>query len=310
MSDITVCILSFNRPAYLCEAVASVLAQKKAPKEIVILDNGSESDVLKAVTTYLRTGVRWVGADITQPHIWNFRRAIAEIQSEYVFVMHDDDRLCPDFIDKQIKFLEANPSVVAVACNAYLIDENGNRNGRMLRPDFIDAGAELYRCSVDVALRYASDSCIPFASIVFRMEYVRKVEIREEFAKVYDAVFLCDMAEIGIVAYQSGRLYECRIHPGQDSSSFPSDLMEKLGQFFWTRESKNNQDIALLHKLLIKQHTSRNLRRILAALKVPISLRNLFGELRKIRDEMFSFPAAGDLFLHAIKKILTAKKIK
>ena len=118
------------------------------------------------------------------------------------------------------------------------------------------------------------------------------------------------MAEIGLVAYQPGILYECRIHLGQDSSSFPSDLMEKLGQFFWTRRSKNNQDIALLHKLLIKQHTLRSLRRILAALKVPISLRNLFSELHKFRDEMFSFRAAGGGVLYAIKKILITKKIK
>jgi hypothetical protein len=223
--------------------------------------------------------------------------------------MHDDDRLCSDFIEKQIEFLEGNPSVVAVTCNAYFIDENGKRNGCMMRPDFIDAKAELYRCSVDIALKYASDVCIPFSPVIYRTEFVRKVEFHEEFGKVSDAVFFCDMADIGSVAYQSDRLYECRIHPGQDSSSFPPDLIEKLEKFLWTRRSKNNQDIALLHKQLIKQHTSRSLRLILVELKVPVSLQNLFGELHKTRDEMFSYSAALNLFYHAIKKFLT-KKIK
>lgn len=313
MIDITACILSFNRPTYLCEAIASIQAQTKGPKDIVIFDNGSEGDVLKAVTSYLRTGVRWVGSsDVTRAANWrqNFRRSITEVQSKYVFLMHDDDRLCPNFIDKQIEFLEANPSVGAVTCNAYRIDEKGKRNGHMFRPDFIDAEAELYGCSVDVALIFARDSCFPLPPVVYRTEFVRKVEFREEFENVSDAVFFCDLADIGIIAYQPDALYECRMHPGQDSSSIPLDLIEKLERFFWTRRSENNQDIALLHKLLIKQHTSRNIRRILTALKAPSSLRNLFSELCKIRDKMFSFPAAGDLFLHAIKKILTAKKIK
>jgi glycosyltransferase involved in cell wall biosynthesis len=311
MSNITACILSFNRPAYLCEAVASVLAQTKAPKDIIIFDNGSESDVLKAVTSYLRMGVRWVGVATPKPLNWrpNFRRAVAEVRSEYVFIMHDDDKLCSDFIEKQIEFMEANPGVVAVTCNAYLIDENGKRNGRILRPDFIDAKAELYRCSVDIALKYASDSCIPLSPTVYRTEFVRKIEFREEFEKVSDAVFFCDMADIGSVAYQSDRLYECRIHPGQDSSYISPDLIGKLEKFLWTRRSKNNQDIALLHKQLIKQHTSRSLRLILVELKVPVSLQNLFGELHKTRDEMFSYSAALNLFYHAIKKFLT-KKIK
>jgi len=313
MTDITACILSLNRPKYLCEAIASIQAQNKAPKDIVIFDNGSESDVLKAVSSYLRTGVRWVGSsDVTMTSNWrqNFRRAITEVQSEYVFLMHDDDRLCPDFIDKQIEFLEANPSVGAVTCNAYRIDEKGKRNGYMFRPDFIDAEAELYGCSVDVALIFASDSCFPFPPVVYRTEFVRKVEFREEFGKVSDAVLFCDLADIGIIAYQPVALYECRMHPTQNSSFFPTDLLEKLERFFWTRKSENNEDIALLHKLLIKQHTSRNIRRILTALKAPSSLRNLFSELRKISDEMFSFPAAAGLFLHAIKKILITKKIK
>ena len=265
MSDLTTCILSYNRPAYLCEAVASVLAQTKVPKETVIFDNSTESDVLKAVTSYLRTGVRWVGADTTKIGTCasNFRRAVAEVRSKYIFIMHDDDKLCSDFIEKQIGFLEANPSVVAVTCNAYFIDKDGKRNGRMMRPDFIDAKAELYRCSVDIALSYASDICLPFSPTVYRTEFLRKVELREEFEKVADAVLFCDMADIGSVAYQSDRLYECRIHPGQDSSYISPDLIEKLEQFLWTRGSKNKQDIVLLHKLLIKQHTSRNLRQIL-----------------------------------------------
>ena len=123
MLDVTVCILSFNRAAYLREALASVLAQTKAPQDIAIFDNGSQGEVLEAVKGYLEKGVRWVGSEVTMSAIWNFKRAVADTKSKYVLVMHDDDRLCRDFLEKQIEFLEENHSVVAVACNGYLIDE-------------------------------------------------------------------------------------------------------------------------------------------------------------------------------------------
>lgn len=300
--DITACILSLNRPAYLHDAVASVLAQTKAPNDIVIFDNGSKREVLAAVEEFLSQGVRWQGSDFTRSVFWNFRRAAAEAKSKYIFIMHDDDKLCEDFLDKQIAFLEANPSVVAVSCNAYLIDEDGKRNGRMLLSDSVDSKVELFECSVDIALRYASDSCIPFSPVVFRSEILKQVDLRDEYEKVCDAVFFCDMADIGIVAYQSSALYECRVHGGQDSSYFSHEIMEKLEKFFWTRKTKNVDDLAKLNNLLIRQHTSRNLRRFWGVLKKPPSLRVLLSELSEVLDGIFSPVVALKIIISAATK--------
>jgi len=302
MLDVTVCILSFNRAAYLREALASVLAQTKAPQDIAIFDNGSQGEVLEAVKGHLEKGVRWVGSEVTMSAIWNFKRAVADTKSKYVLVMHDDDRLCRDFLEKQIEFLEENHSVVAVACNGYLIDENGNRSGLTLRGNPAEAEAELYKCSAHVALKYAGDSCIPFSSVVYRTHSVRETDFREEFGKVCDAVFFCDMADRGTIAFQPKALYECRVHSGQDSSHFPSDLMDKLEQFLWTRRSDSAQDITTLHQLLIKQHTARRIRSIIRSLTETVSIRGFFSELQKCQNEMFSFSAALKLFFGVMRR--------
>jgi glycosyltransferase involved in cell wall biosynthesis len=283
MINITVCILSFNRAAFLSEAIASVLEQTKRPVEIIVFDNGSTDDVYQAVRAFQEKGVRWIGSEKTNSSIWNFKRAVSEAQSEYVFVMHDDDKICPDFLEKQFAFLQANPEVGAVTCNGYIIDETGKRNGRVIRSEFTNKKAELYKCSVDIAIRYASDSCIPFSPVVYRTELARKVNFREEF---------------GIIAFQSDALYECRVHAGQDSTHFPLDLVEKLERFFGTRKSENEQDIILLRKLLIKQHTARTLRMILAA-------RNLRGDLKRLNDEMFSFFAVFKLAVEMLNRKIT-----
>ena len=288
MLEVTVCILSLNRPKYLCEAIASVLLQTHSPKEIIVLDNGSESDVYKALKEYLKRGIRWEGADITQAAAWNFRRAALEAKTKYVLVMHDDDRLCANFLCEQIKFLENNPLVLAVSCNGYLIDEEGKRNGRLLMPKQENSKFELYECSGDVALKYANDMCIPFSPTVYKSEILHQVYFREEYDKVIDAVFFCDIADIGAIAYQASPLYECRAHAGQDSSHFSLDVMLKLENFFWTRKVKNENDRSKLHKLLVVQHTSRNLRHFLNVLKRPKSVGFVCNEFKNVWDGVFS----------------------
>jgi glycosyltransferase involved in cell wall biosynthesis len=304
--DVTACILSLNRPEYLRDAVASVLAQTHAPKDMVIFDNGSKSDVLTAVEEYLKKGVRWQSVDVTRTVFWNFRRAVVEAKTKYVFMMHDDDRLCPDFLEKQIDFLEKNSDVVAVSCNGYLIDEDGKRNGRLLMPNFEYSKVERYECSGDIALKYASDSCIPFSPVVYRAEILNQVDLREEYEKVCDAVFFCDIADIGTVAYQSNALYECRVHGGQDSSYFSPEIMVKLENFFWTRKAKNDKDLSKLRQFLISQHTSRNLRLLLEAIKNPKSFRAIFKEMGNVWDGVFSPLAAVKIVINALVKRVTA----
>lgn len=310
MLDVTVCILSYNRADYLSEAVASVLAQTNHPRDIAIFDNGSERGVYESMSGYLNSGVSWIGSDVTRSAIWNFRRAVAAAESKYVLVMHDDDRLCRDFLEKQIEYLESNPGVIAVACNGYIIDENSRRTGLTILANQADGDVELYECSAHVAMKYAGDSCIPFSSTVYRTRYVREIEFREEFGKVCDAVFFCDMADAGAIALNTKPLYECRVHPGQDSIHFPTELMEKLERFFWTRGSASSLDIDLLHKSLVKQHTSRIIRKILATMSAPGSLRYLLSEVAKVKSTMFSFPAALGLLVNVVKKRLTAAWMK
>lgn len=300
--NMTVCVLSFNRASYLCEAIESILAQTRKPEKVLIFDNGSKSDVHDAVEHYLGNGVRWIGTDLTHSHIWNFKRAIASTSTNYVMVMHDDDRLCADFIEKQLAFLDANPEVGAVTCNGYLMNESGNRSGRLLRTNFLDTQADIYKCSADVAMVYANDSCIPFSPLVYKTESVKKIVLQEDFGKVYDAVFLCDFADREAIGYQAMALYECRIHAGQDSSHFPVELMKKLESFFWTRKSDKEKDMARLRNLLVRQHTARIMRQIFDSFRDFRSAELIFSSILRTKEEHFSMRAVCSICSHAFAK--------
>lgn len=267
MLDITVGIMSYNRSEYLREAVSSVLAQTRRPKSIVIYDNGSNKCVFESVEELLGDEVQWMGVDVNHPFVWNFNRVMFGNASKYVMMLHDDDRLCPNFLEAQIGLLESDNSLVAVSCNGYFIDGAGNRNGRTLVPVVGNSPVELYKSSGQVALKYASNSCIPLSPTIYRRQRASAVKFREDFGKVCDAVYFCDMAEIGSIAYQTMPLYESRLHSGQDSSYFPYDLMNQLEQFFLSRKCITDEESENLHKLLLAQHTARNLKQIFQCVK-------------------------------------------
>ena len=289
MLDITVCILSYNRPAYLREALCSVLAQTQQAKNIIIYDNGSDEPVFEEIKEFMDDKVQWRGAEYNHPAIWNFNRALRECESQYIMLFHDDDRLCPNFIAEQFKFLAADESLVAISCNGFLIDEIGNRNSKnaTLAPHRL-SGIEIFGSPGQVALEYAGNSCLPMSPMIYRTQALRLVEFREEFGKVCDAVLFCDLAEVGRIAYQAIPLYECRVHSGQDSSYFAYNLMNQLEVFFWSRRCMNNLEQARLHALLIRQHTTRNLKQLFQAVKRGYLLQSIL----LLKDDKFKLVIA------------------
>jgi glycosyltransferase involved in cell wall biosynthesis len=227
--DVSVFILSYKRPHYLREAVRSVLAQSRKPKSIVILDNGSGADVKRAVLDFLEQGVTWEGSETAHSVHWNIQRAFDHAWSKYVYVMHDDDRLCPDFLETQVKFMEEHSMAAAVACGGYTIDSNGNRIGELAR--MASNEEHWYNSSADLALLYSGKGFLPFPSIVYRTSSIRKLGIRSDFDKVADVVLLCELADVAPIAYLNTELFEYRVHPGQDSAVIPDHVRWKLSDF-------------------------------------------------------------------------------
>jgi len=276
MLNLTVSILSYNRPEYLREALLSVLSQTLPPKKICIYDNGSERRVFEHVKDLLNDRVNWVGAEINRPFIWNFQRAMNGCDTRYVMMLHDDDRLCAGFLQSQVGIIEKNNNIVAVSCNGHLIDENGERIGKTVTSAKRVESVEHFSCGGQVALKYASNSCIPFSPTIYRFDVASKVMLKEEFEKVVDAVFFCDLAEYGLIAYQANPLYECRLHAGQDSTSFPFDLLNRLESFYSSRKCSNESERSLLNVLLQNQNSIRRMKQVGIALKS--------GELKKTID--------------------------
>jgi hypothetical protein len=125
-------IPTHGRPAFLTEAIACVTGQTFPGWRLTISENGEGNDfVAGAVEPYLedpRVSHVVVGENVGGTG--NANRLLGTGAARYVGILHDDDRWGPEFLERRVRFLDANPScgLVFSAC------------------DFIDpAGAVLYR---------------------------------------------------------------------------------------------------------------------------------------------------------------------
>lgn len=231
-SKIGVCILSYNRPEYLRKAIESVLNQSLRPSWVEIMDNGSDPSVKESVRGWIEDGsILWKGESVNKGVHWNFQKALARGDSaDYLYIMHDDDVLLPSFLKEGVGFMSNHPELVALACNGYEIDSDGSRIGNLHNPKR-RKNVEFFPSVGDMVNLYMK-TFMAFPSIIYRGEFLAGVEVPSRFGQLVDVVFLTELARKGGLAYLNKRLFEYRVHGGQDSTVFKEDDWRLLEKYY------------------------------------------------------------------------------
>lgn len=125
MAQISVIVPTFNRVAYLAEAIASVVHQDYPDFELVVADNASTDATPELVAELSDARVRYVRRPQNCGWRVNFNQSLREIRSEYVLMLCDDDRLLPGSLTRAIRVLDEQPRVGLVHSTFHVIDERG-----------------------------------------------------------------------------------------------------------------------------------------------------------------------------------------
>ncbi len=123
---VSVGIPVYNGERYLREAVDSILAQSYGDFELIISDNGS-CDATEQICRYyvsIDSRVRYIRNESNRGPSWNFRRVFELAQGEYFKWLSHDDVCGPQFLEKCVRALDANPA--AILCCARLAFLDGN----------------------------------------------------------------------------------------------------------------------------------------------------------------------------------------
>jgi glycosyltransferase involved in cell wall biosynthesis len=127
-----VIIPTFNRAAFVCEAIASVLAQDYAPLEVIVVDDGSQDDTAAVVRD---CGARVTYVPQTHAGVSAARnRGVAVSHGALIAFLDSDDLWLPQKVSAQVRLFHQQPQ--AHACYT---DEIWIRRGVRVNPRQIHA---------------------------------------------------------------------------------------------------------------------------------------------------------------------------
>jgi GT2 family glycosyltransferase len=126
-TEIAVVVPLYNHARYIGATLRSVLAQTAAPREILLLDDGSRDDGLAIARALLRdiAGARIIAQDNAGGHA-ALNRAIGETEAPYIAVLNSDDLFVPQKL-AWCQAIFAATQADLVAGRPAMIDERGRR---------------------------------------------------------------------------------------------------------------------------------------------------------------------------------------
>jgi len=117
---VSVLIPTYNRAAFLSDAIESLLAQTRVPDEIIVVDDGSSDDTERVLGQYAGRiqALRQSNQGPSAARNAAFRASSGDL----IAFLDSDDTLAPTSIEQRAVFLEAHPKISFVYTGAYMTD--------------------------------------------------------------------------------------------------------------------------------------------------------------------------------------------
>lgn len=124
---VSIIITAYNRPKYFIEALESAINQSYIKKEIVIIDNSTNDEVMKVMDNYKNYDyIRYYKNEKELKVIENFNKGIKLAKSNYVTLLMDDDILYEDKLTEMMKYFIGDNNISLVTSKRTCIDRNGS----------------------------------------------------------------------------------------------------------------------------------------------------------------------------------------
>ena len=124
---VSVIITAFNAAPFIEEAVISIMGQSYKNLEILIVDDGSTDNTWQILKKLAKRDkrIKLIRLEKNLGPSLASNEAIKQAQGEFIARMDADDVAFADRIEKQVRFLQNHPQVIAVGGQCQLIDEKG-----------------------------------------------------------------------------------------------------------------------------------------------------------------------------------------
>lgn len=126
MPIVSVIIPTYNRVAYIQDAIHSVLAQSYQDYEIIVIDDGSTDGTRELLVDWDKEGVLKYVYQENQGQSAARNHGICIAEGKYLAFLDSDDLFLSDKLDSQVRYLESHPGVGLVHSSYIRVDERGN----------------------------------------------------------------------------------------------------------------------------------------------------------------------------------------
>ena len=168
---VTVVIPTYNRAHWLGGAIESVLAQSFEDFHLVVSDNASTDGTREVVARFGDARLSYVRQARNLELNEHFNTWFERVDTEYLFILPDDDRLGPNALAETVPVLDANARAGVVHGQVDVIDGHDRvivaaHEMTGLRRDAVEPGAEFIAGSMAMSYRvHASTALIRSAAV-------------------------------------------------------------------------------------------------------------------------------------------------
>lgn len=219
---VTIYVLTYNRPDYLSQCLASIRAQKFKDFGIVVLDNASDKDYGPVLKQYRDLDLEYVRHNQNMGSSGNFKYAWSmPTESPYMMIFHDDDLIHPNLLAEEVAVLEADSGLMWVASGSTPFKGTPPKFG-----DFSRVEKHILDCAGLAEALIRKGDILTFSSVMYRTwgrNLINLDFLVQRCSILGDRPLLLELSEAGRCALLYAPLVLYRNHPAQDSRTGPLD---------------------------------------------------------------------------------------
>lgn len=230
---VSVIIPTYNRDKYLQDALISAINQTYNNIEILVTDDCSPISPQELIESLHDPRIIFERNPTNLGMFKNTINTFKRAKGRYVASLNDDDMLNPDFLEKLVPLLEANPSLSVAFCDHYIVNADGTinqteteTNTQRWKRDQLKAG--IYQPFYDIGL--VNKSVAIAVAAVIRKDAVDWDNLPDEagvFWDLFTTYTLCK--NDGGAVYFPERLTRYRIHETSETAlSGSRDIQAKI----------------------------------------------------------------------------------
>lgn len=202
--EVTVLMPVYNSERHLREAVESILSQTFTDFEFLIVDDGSADRSIEIVESYDDPRIVLIKNTTNRGTVHVLNQGINAAKGRYIARMDSDDISLPHRLEKQVRFMEANPAVGISGSAMRLIKGGKLSNTRTLA----ESDSEL-----KIALLFST--CFFHPTVIIRTELAKAHPYPDNLVYTQDYNYWTDLAGLTRFANLDETLLYFREHEGQ-----------------------------------------------------------------------------------------------